>query len=332
MGNDVLKSENENRKDSAREERKLLTYEEFRVRLLQGIEARPALACHVKRRWIRKNNGVELEGIVIETPDTKEEKIFYLKHGYEDFLHGLSVEELLDQLSHRGLQKAELLEKLFSFYFDYEKVKGRILFRIIALPGNGAFLESVPHRRVLDWAIVYYCKVYSEKEGIGNITVRKEHLSYWGATEEELFFHAMQNTPKLLPVRQMDLEECVGELMERECPDDEKSEPELPGEIWQSEERRPLVLTNDQLFWGAGVVLYEGLLKRIWKQVGRDFFVIPSSIHEVLLLPEEGNGEDDVEELREMVREVNDTQVLGEEILSYQVYHYDGVRDLLTIA
>jgi len=88
-----------------------------------------------------------------------------------------------------------------------------------------------------------------------------------------------------------------------------------------------MVLTNDQALYGAGALFYPGQLDTIASQIGSDYFVIPSSIHEVLILPDDGTI--DRHAIESMIQEVNMTAVAPEERLSDHAYHYDAKDHIL---
>ena len=81
------------------------------------------------------------------------------------------------------------------------------------------------------------------------------------------------------------------------------------------------VLTNQSKTNGAGVLVQDGVLEKVGGMIGSDFYVLPSSIHEVLIVPDNGNMR--LAELEDMVREVNATQVAPEDLLSDKVQYYD---------
>ena len=89
------------------------------------------------------------------------------------------------------------------------------------------------------------------------------------------------------------------------------------------------VLTNREHQNGAASLLYEGMLKRCAKTCGGNFFVMPSSIHEVILMPYQSGVE--VGQLKDIVREGNQTQVAPQEILSDSVYFYSQDRKKLLV-
>ena len=90
------------------------------------------------------------------------------------------------------------------------------------------------------------------------------------------------------------------------------------------------LLTNQMGYNGAAAILYEGVLKNFAEEVGKDLILLPSSIHEVLLLPD--NGDSDYEALSALVREVNEAQVRREEWLSDHVYRYLKEEDRIIAA
>lgn len=81
------------------------------------------------------------------------------------------------------------------------------------------------------------------------------------------------------------------------------------------------VLSNTKRLHGAVCMLYPGVLKEMADRMGGDFFILPSSVHETILLPDAGEGLNGA--LRQMIREVNSTKVAPEEVLSDTLYRYD---------
>ncbi len=76
-------------------------------------------------------------------------------------------------------------------------------------------------------------------------------------------------------------------------------------------------------------MLYPNLFRNFADVIGSSFYIIPSSIHELLLLPDESMEED--KEFIDMIKLINDTQVVPEEILSYSLYYYDKEEDKVFI-
>ena len=81
------------------------------------------------------------------------------------------------------------------------------------------------------------------------------------------------------------------------------------------------VLTNKEKIFGASVLLYSEKLQELAEKTGKNLLILPSSVHEVLLMPDE--EEQEYGFYRQMIAEVNTTQVDPEEVLSYSLYCYD---------
>ena len=91
---------------------------------------------------------------------------------------------------------------------------------------------------------------------------------------------------------------------------------------------RMYVLSNQEKLYGAACMLYPEVLSAFGEICGRDFYVLPSSIHEVLLVfAEEGKEK----ELKEIVTDMNRNHVAPEEVLSDSIYHYNTKKGSLCL-
>ena len=89
------------------------------------------------------------------------------------------------------------------------------------------------------------------------------------------------------------------------------------------------VLTNESNLFGAACIIYPNLLQHYAAEAQTDFYILPSSIHEVILVPTLDC--DNYPELSEMVQEVNDTQLQDDEILSIHAYYYSRKSNEITM-
>jgi hypothetical protein len=208
------------------------------------------------------------------------------------------------------------------FFTQFENTKSKIAIKLINYEKNKTLLQDVPHIRFLDLAIVFYCLITMDEE-VGNATIliHNSHLAYWNVTLEELFAIAKENTRKLLPEKISDMNDMLQELSKRQL---------ISAPMLADEERYPMfVLTNERNLHGAACILYDDLLKQYAAQADTDFYILPSSIHEVILIP---TTEDTCqEELSEMVMEVNASQLLEEEVLSDHAYYYSRKTNEITM-
>ena len=145
-------------------------------------------------------------------------------------------------------------------------------------------------------------------------------METWGVTADELYAAAFSNTPKLMGYNFSSMKEVMLEIMGSEDAGCEGIE-NLPSREDLERDTFPLyVLTNRIKIHGAGCILYKNLLMEIVEKWGCNICIIPSSIHETILIPMSVAG--NCEAISQMVREVNQTQVSPEEILSDHVYQF----------
>ncbi len=203
------------------------------------------------------------------------------------------------------------------YFLNYEKVKQRIVYKLINTEKNKELLNDIPHIEFLDLSIVFQYLVTQEDLGMAAILIHNVHQKLWEVSIEDLYQAAKENTHTLLEYEIKSMSEVLCEIREEEGL--EESDDDYMMEISGSV---PMyVLSNKQRVEGAACMLYSDLLHHFSDKIGKSFFIIPSSIHELLLLPADHDVED--LEVKRMIKEINDTQVSAEEILSYSLYFYD---------
>ena len=188
---------------------------------------------------------------------------------------------------------------------------------------NRALLKEIPHREILDLSIVFYLIVDMEERSTATILIRNEHLKVWGMDEEQLLSFAYENVQRLIPPQLFLMREIVEETLElgRRKPINLFEYPEnLKGEFMY-------VLTNSHRNLGAAAILYPGVQKKIAEILNGGYYVIPSSVHEMIIVPMTESITR--KELDQMVKEVNENVVDPEEILSDHVYIYDAWKEVL---
>ena len=173
----------------------------------------------------------------------------------------------------------------------------------------------MPHREFHDLAVVYYCKMEHELLGKGSIMVDNEHLKIWGVTEDEIDRLARENTVRLLPYQIYNMETLLKETFGIDA----------KGEM--SQELPMYVLTNTEKYLGAVNIIYDSILDAVAKQLEDDYFVLPSSIHECIIIPALKDIRET--ELHRMVRDINRECVADEEVLGDTVYRYDRAKGML---
>ncbi|MDO5389686.1 MAG: DUF5688 family protein [Eubacteriales bacterium] len=195
-----------------------------------------------------------------------------------------------------------------------------ILYQLINYDCNRALLERVPHIRYLDMAIIFYYWKDWEDRSLGAGIVSKAQMEEWGYTLEELEKAAAFNTPRLFPVSFQPIEELIRELIGEELCKMEREDPYLI----------PMhVLTNQSKLFGAAAILYPQVLWAISHTLQGDLYILPSSIHECIIVPM--SVKCSRKELEEIVKEINETQVPKTEILSNHVFIYRKEEDCIEL-
>ena len=222
--------------------------------------------------------------------------------------------------SHRQSISQEVQSQLLfdtEWLQDYSQVKDKLYIRVSDAQENAYILSNSPHKEVDGLAVSYHI-AFENGHGIeASTTVTNNLLKMYGITEEQLHNDAMASSQQLLPVHMVSLAEMMGQMMGMDA---DMVRPTM-------DEPQLMVLTNEQALHGAGVLFYPDMMDTIADYFGSDYFVLPSSIHEVLLLPDDGTVDPDV--LENMVQDVNMAAVAPEERLSDHAYHYDAKDHVL---
>ena len=180
-------------------------------------------------------------------------------------------------------------------------------------------LEQVPHKEVADLSLLCYADLPVDQGGYNaTFKITEQMLQKWNVDREELFQIASENTiPANEPVLQ-NLEEVTRQILMGGAAPENLLKKEFD---FSNQEVILLVLTNEKKNFGAAMMFEPKVMDRLSQSFPEGFYILPSSLHEVLILPDRGGISP--KELGAMVREVNRSQVEKMEQLSDRVYHYD---------
>ena len=302
-------------------ERNYMDIKKFSAHMKNAGEKRLGEGYEVEEALIGKNNGVQLEALVIRTPGMNIAPTIYLKSYYENYMKGESIQSEARNLV--ADYRRSLPEEGFdvSFYEDYELVKEGLSYKLISAERNTELLENIPHVPFLDLAIVFYYAF--DRDGLpdGSILIRNKHMEMWNVTTEQLMKDAGENSPKALPGVCRDIWNVLKRIQpaEAECILEE-NEPEPP----------MYVLSNSRMINGAAAMLYPGMLKELSEKLDSNLYIIPSSVHEVIIFSDRLS--DDKKSLTDMIYTVNRTQMDPQDILSDSLYFYDRTEEKIFIA
>lgn len=282
---------------------------------------------------VTKNNSLELDSLVL----LKEGKNFapniYLQPYFEAYQQGTSINELVNRLCniYQSCIVPIVDEK---FNYAYEEMKPHIIYRLVSYERNQKLLEKVPHIRYMDLAITYHCLVRDDEEGIGTIRITNEHMKVWKAQLKDIHEFAANNTQKQFPSTIRSMEEVIKGILIDELKTDDADLPEeyldqIVNSSNQGKQKNMYILTNYKGINGASCLLYQNVLNDFAEELETDFYIFPSSIHEVILVP--ASNQQVSKEYTTMVREINETQVARDEVLSDKVYYYSRKKGLMVL-
>lgn len=263
-----------------------------------------------------KNNDTKRYAILLKKIEGTVSPTIYLDNFYSEFEHGrTTISETASHIYEQMHDFEDKIEAYQEFSAELPDCSNKITYRLVSKERNKQFLESVPHLPFLNMAVVFYIIHHVSKEGMESICVTNELAGKWGLSAKSLYIIAEKNTPILLPpvidTMEHTLELLMGEINCAIEPAGDSNKP-IPMHI----------MTNKYQINGASVLLYHGLLDGLAEKLGTDLYVIPSSIHELIIMPAE-DGSLSLSKLSDMVKEINENHVKEEEILSDCAYYYD---------
>ncbi len=268
---------------------------------------------------VMKNNSLELDSLVL----LKEGKSFapniYLQPYYEAYRQGIGLTSLADRLC-RIYEECNTPVINGDFSYTFQEMKTYIVYRLISYERNRKLLEQVPYLKFMDLAITYHCLIRDDQDGIGTIRITNKHMSMWNKGLKEIHDCAAANTQRLFPASINSMEEVICGMM-AEGTDNPIAVSGLR-EDQKLKSSNMYILSNEKGINGAACLLYPEVLEKFAGRFGSDFYIFPSSIHEVILVPANNLGNSN--QYAGMVKEINDTQVAPEEVLSDHIYYYSS--------
>lgn len=260
----------------------------------------------IKVTKVTKNNDIRLTGVIMMRETDKVSPTIYLEEPYRQYSEGTDIQEIADRIV--ALYEAQMkdLHLDMNFFSEFEYAKDRIFHKIINYDQNKNLLMDVPHLMWCDLAIVFYYSMEDEKLGRASILVHNNHMDMWDQTADTLYLTAQNNMRRSMPELLVPMQELINEMT---------------GVKLEEKDVRMYVLTNKEKMYGASAMLYSDEIGKLADRLDLDLLILPSSVHEVLLLPDDREQKYDF--YRQMVEEVNTTQVEPEEILSYSLYRYN---------
>lgn len=294
-------------------EEEVMESKDFEEKMAGLLRERFGETAQISVQDILKNNGVTRRGIRVVTEEERFTPVLYLDAAYERYLAGETAGEIFEGLMEHNDSQIREMETAWDFqpeqFADYSHVKEYLRLRLVNCEKNTELLRDMPYVRWNDLAVIFY---YEIGDGQAQIQINNRHLALWEETVETLYQDAMENMKNCVPDELFPL----SDLIRRKA------------SSWMGEEPPIHVLTNSTGRYGAAAMLYTGKIRELADSTGSDLVILPSSLHEVLLVP-------DLEEKRQTYREtvggVNRTVLEPEEVLSDNIYLYSREKDAVEL-
>lgn len=306
-----------------------MVYQSFLTTITHTLQEEFGDLYQISIQKITKNNGTILDGLCISKEEDPISPTIYLNPYYERYLDGMPLDDIFTEIMDLYINHTHIPPIAPEYLNSFSQVQDKVIYRLIHTASNESLLSSVPHIPFLDLSITF-CLFLEEQESCHMTAIIHDHLSAaWNVTVQDLYQLACKNTPRLLPVSLKEINQILLDISKEHL--DNPDIQLFMEEMLQEQQVSPLyVLSNSSGIHGACAMLYDKVLKNFADTLEQDLIILPSSIHEVLLLPLEEST--DFQELSEMVVQINLAEVPPEDRLSNGIYLYSRSEDHVTIA
>ena len=312
----------------------MMTYDEFgehvRDHIFEFLPEYENLEVNVNTFY--KNNDYKRDGLCIRNDESISPVIYldklYDKYDEEKDLNKAMM-DIADIYREHAKSVGDRSEIVNTILNNPEEAKGRIFSKIVNTEANKELLSNRPHKNVEDLSLVYQVLTSHTGDGIESIAVTYDMAEKMGMSLDDLDTYAMENNSKLFPMKFVGMSEILMGFMD----------PEMSEDLGIGQEDEMMyILTNEPGVFGATYMSSPEALAEVAEKIDDDLVILPSSIHEVIILPVsqtaamDMQSEEGLYELKEMVSQINGDVVSPEDILSNNVYRYDAKEHKLSLA
>lgn len=325
-----------------------MKYEEFIKDIQRGIEKIVKERLEdgvVVIRNVTKNNGVSMKAVSILRKGENATPTIYLKEYYREYKCGRHIESICNEIFDVYIEGISRFKNSINIreFSDFEQVREKVFYKLINYDLNEKLLMDLPHFKYLDMAVIFFIMINCDANEQATALIHNQHMENWNISSEELKKTAFNNTWKKYPavIRRMedvisdmimgdimgekdgDYTDSIKEDFQYGSYDYEEVESIVKEEVENLKAEKEMdmyVLTNEARTNGAACITYPGVIKDFAKKHDSDIYIIPSSIHEVILIP---GTHWEKEKINEMIMEVNKNELDPVEVLSDHVYIFN---------
>lgn len=298
----------------------MMDFNEFQNQILQEAKDR-MWGVQVEIRPVEKLQGESYTGLSIQPNDSPMAATLNLDTVYNQMVdQGKSFQEVADDLITHAADIIVDMPKIdVNDITNYDQMKNTLVVQVIPTDRNAEMLADIPHKNIEDMSLVYRMQIDQNENGTSSVLITNAMLENYGVTVDQLHQDAMDTAVINNPATFRSMQEVLSDLMG------------MPADLMPPMDGPQMYVASvENSLNGAGVIAYPDFMNQVAEQVGGDFFVLPSSVHEVLVVPDDGSI--DRHDLESMVREVNASEVLPKDQLSDNVYHYDSQDQVFELA
>lgn len=301
-------------------------YEKYRTALLEALKEKFG-GSSVVVKSVRKNNDVEREAFCIcREPQNEKEMIpIYPEECYRDYMvQGITLNQSVERIVEiqERMERENLFSGMRDKLLDWESVKSNIYPMLLSTEMNRDNLKGIVRRKWMDLSIVYIVRWNVGEDGCCKVKITEQMLNAYGVSKKELHEHALLNM-KMDGYGTWYVEDILQDIIDRQKKAQNNMEPVLGYQpMEKSKKLEMFVLTNSlRMFGAAGILDIEFLKEKLGE---KDYYILPSSLHETIIVPAMEEGEMMWKELNKMIKEINEFEVPEEERLSDHCYYYEG--------
>lgn len=263
----------------------MLNYEEFQSYVEESIldflpeQYENAI---VSINTVTKNNGKELQAVCVRTKESNISPTVYLEGFYEKYKNGADLDMVVSEVARVTAEHSagpDFAENIAEDFRNFDFIKDRVILTVVNTEKNREMLQNTPHTEKEDLSFIYKVMIgESSADGIATITIKEEHMAYWGVTVDDLHSLAMKNSQEKLPAKVQSMNDIMLEMLGRDG---------LPEEVIEAmimnmpPENQMYVISNSNSVNGASAIFYSDALADLSDRLGGvDLIVLPSSVHE----------------------------------------------------
>ena len=270
---------------------------------------------------IRKSGDRLRDCLLISRNDDEPSPAIYLDDFYGFYENGEDPDTLVEEIIRTYDENCIMMTMDLDVLNDWSRSRENITCRVMNEAVNRKYLEDTIYIKYLDLAIVIYHTFITESGRIYSCKVTDSLMESWGTDRDTLYRLALENTRRLFGINLQEMKDAVKDILGKMSSYSNELD-----ETLDDPERMPMyILTNNISCQGAVNIFMDDVLKALAENLGSDLYIIPSSIHEVMIIPV--NDRITESEINKMINEINLSLLDPQDILSNHLYYYSKKLD-----